>query len=206
MIVAIVDYQLGNLRSVSNAVASLGHEPRICQRPEEVRDANCLILPGVGAFGQGMANLRERCWVEALEDEVRCQGKPILGLCLGMQLFATSSSEHGTHDGLNWIPGHVERMPVDSREIRLPHIGWNDVQIVSGDGLYHDLGDAQAFYFVHSYAYRPDDANVISGLCAHGEEFAASIEKDNIFATQYHPEKSQTAGLKVLDNFLRTAA
>jgi glutamine amidotransferase len=198
----VIDYGMGNLQSVANAFRAIGCKAQISSHPEDLRMAERIVLPGVGAFGDGMRNLQTAGWVEALEEEVRYKGKPFLGLCLGMQLLGTTGTEHGLHTGLNWIPGIVERIISHDPTIRVPHIGWNDVSFTKKDGLYSGLGDSQVFYFVHSYVMRPEDNTVISGLCFHGIEFAASIEKDNIWATQYHPEKSQRAGLKVLYNFL----
>ena len=205
MAIAIVDYGMGNLKSVANAVEAVGHRAKIVARPEEGRHSSGIILPGVGAFGEGMNNLRRAGWIELLEDEVIRRGTWFLGLCLGMQLLATTSNEHGMHEGLNWISGSVERLPA-SANIRLPHIGWNEVRFVKKHGLYSGLDECETFYFVHSFAFRPQDENAVSGVSSHGEEFAASIEKDNIYATQYHPEKSQKAGLCVLNNFLKKAA
>lgn len=204
MRVVIVDYGMGNLQSVANAFRALGCLPTISQNPVDLRSADRIVLPGVGAFGDGMNGLRVKGWVEALDEEVRHKHKRFLGLCLGMQLLGTSSTEHGLHSGLDWIPGTVERIRSTDATIRVPHIGWNDVRIVLKSGLYSGMGDCQTFYFVHSYAFHPNDGAVMSGLCWHGMEFCASIERENIWATQYHPEKSQKAGLKVLRNFLET--
>lgn len=202
MSTAIIDYGMGNLRSVANALEAL-HEPaQITNRPEDLATADRIILPGVGAFGDGMRNLRAGGWIEAMDEQVRRKGKPLLGLCLGLQLLATTGTEHGIHEGLGWVPGMVEKITTDDPHIRVPHIGWNDVHITRSTGLYRGLGDSQTFYFVHSYVLRPKDPGVVSGLCRHGIEFAASIEHGNIWATQYHPEKSHKVGLRVLQNFL----
>ena len=199
--IAIIDYGMGNLRSVTNAFASLGHEATIARHPDDLSRADKIVLPGVGAFGDGMFNLRSLGWVESLEREVREKGKPFLGICLGMQLLATTGMEHGTHAGLNWITGVSERVANRDSSLRVPHIGWNDTVFLKRDGLYADSGDAQAFYFVHSYVLVPEDRSIVSGVCSYGDEFAASVEVDNVWATQYHPEKSHKAGLAVLKNF-----
>jgi glutamine amidotransferase len=206
--VSIVDYGMGNIRSVNNAFEALGAQPTIVSEPELLRDADLIVLPGVGAFGDGMANLRSQGWVGVLEREVLDRGKPFLGLCVGMQLLASTGTEHGEHRGLGWVPGRVTRLQPADASCRVPHVAWNDVAFTKSKGLYRDLGDAADFYFVHSYALQPDDPRVISGMCDHGGEFAASIEVDNIYATQFHPEKSQKAGMTVLRNFLacRSAA
>jgi len=201
--VSIIDYGMGNLQSVANACTALGVKATIINTPDLLQEADRIILPGVGAFGDGMNNLEKRGWVEALESEVRINKKPFLGLCLGMQLLATTSSEYGCHAGFNWIPGTVERIP--NTTVRVPHIGWNDVCFSKKDGLFAGLGDSQVFYFVHSYMFRPSDPSVISGTCSYGIDFAASIEMDNIYATQFHPEKSHKIGLAVLKNFLSKA-
>jgi imidazole glycerol-phosphate synthase subunit HisH len=199
---AIISYGMGNLRSVANAFESLGCSVTVTDRPEDLRNAERIVLPGVGAFGEGMRNLSVTGWVDALEEQVRQQGKLFLGLCLGMQLLATTGTENGSHQGLNWIPGVVERIHSADPSLRLPHIGWNDVSFIKTDGLYAGLGDSQVYYFVHSYVFRPESASAVSGVCMYGAEFAASIEVGNICATQYHPEKSQKAGLATLKNFL----
>lgn len=202
MKVTIVDYGMGNLRSVANAFEVLGCPAQISNDPKDLRTAERIVLPGVGAFGDGMHNLRTVGWIDALEEQVRQKGKPFLGLCLGMQLLATTGTEYGIHAGLNWIPGRVERIQSDDPTLRVPHIGWNDVRFIKKEGLYANLRDSQVFYFVHSYVLRPEDSTVVSGVCFYGIEFAASLEMGNIWATQYHPEKSQKAGLEVLRNFL----
>lgn len=205
MKLVIIDYGMGNLQSVANAFKVLGCVPAISRHPGDLRTAERIVLPGVGAFGDGIKGLRVNGWIEVLEEEVIYKHKPFLGLCLGMQLLGTIGTEYGLHAGLNWIPGRVERIRSTDTMIRVPHIGWNDVRFVRKESLYSGLGDSQPFYFVHSYVLSPEDGAVVSGLCWHGMEFCASIEKENILATQYHPEKSQRAGLKVLQNFLEIA-
>ncbi len=204
--VAVVDYGMGNLRSVLNAVTALGRTAFVATEPADLRRAVAVILPGVGAFADGMRNLRDGGWVEPLQRDVKNAGKPFLGICLGMELLATGGMEHGWHEGLDWVAGVVDRLPAASSAIKVPHIGWNDVRIVREDGLYVGLGGHQSFYFVHSYYFAPRDAAVVSAVCGHGMEFAASVESDNVVGTQYHPEKSQKAGLAVLRNFLSRRA
>lgn len=206
MKLAIIDSGMGNLRSVANAFEALECPARITADPQDLREAERIVLPGVGAFGDGMDKLRRGGWIEALEQEVRQKGKLFLGLCVGMQLLATRGTEHGDHAGLGWIPGVVDRLPTEDPAIRVPHIGWNDVRVTKTDGLYAGVGESQVFYFVHSYVFLPDDPGVVSGVCSHGIDFAASLEVENIFATQFHPEKSQKAGLAVLKNFLALKA
>jgi glutamine amidotransferase len=197
---------MGNLRSVVNAIEALGHQAVIASHPKALREATSIVLPGVGAFGDGMRLLEVNGWLEGLHCEVKAKGKPFLGLCLGMQLLGTSSTEHGEHQGLNWVPGVVQRLDSSDGAIRIPHVGWNDVRFVKDNGLYRNLGTERTFYFVHSYVLTPDDPSVVSGLSTYGGTFAASVEVDNICGTQFHPEKSQAAGLAVLRNFLETHA
>ena len=203
MKVAIVDYGMGNLRSVANAFEWLGCDANIVERPRDLEGADRIVLPGVGAFGDGIRKLRTGGWIDTLEEEVRRKGKLFLGVCLGMQLLATTSTEHGTHNGMNWIPGVVERIQCEDIHVRVPHIGWNDVYFTGVGPLYGGMESSGVFYFAHSYVFRPTDLSVVNGVCHHGIEFAASVGIGNIFATQYHPEKSQSAGLAVLKNFLR---
>jgi len=202
MKIAVVDYGMGNLRSVANAFSALGHPPVIAKDPEGIRGADRIVLPGVGAFGDAMRNLRDAGWLEALEEEVMGGGKPFLGICLGMQLLATFGTEHGRHSGLGWIPGKAIRLGEGDPGLRVPHVGWNDVRLVRVGRLYAGLTAPQSFYFVHSYVFVPDDKSVVSGTCDYGGEFAASVEWKNIHAVQFHPEKSHAAGLAVLRNFL----
>lgn len=204
---AVIDYGMGNLRSVTNAFSGLGCDAFIARQPEELRRAEMIVLPGVGAFGDGMSNLNAAGWTEALEQEVRVAGKPFLGICLGMQLLATTGTEHGTHKGLNWIPGVSRRLSTDSDPaLRLPHIGWNDVHFLKREGLFDDTKESDTFYFVHSYILVPEDISVASSFSNHGEDFITTVESGNIFAAQFHPEKSHKAGLRLLGNFLKMAA
>jgi imidazole glycerol-phosphate synthase subunit HisH len=203
--VGIIDYGMGNLRSVANAFRFVGAGVECVTDPAGLRHVDAIVLPGVGAFGDGIRNLHERGFVGPLAEEVLHKGKPFLGICLGMQLLATTGLEHGTFAGLGWIPGVVDRFPNATGEgpLRVPHIGWNDVRFVERGGLFDDLGESASFYFVHSYKVEPQDKGVVSGWCEYGVPFAASIRRGNIVATQFHPEKSHRAGLSLLRNFLR---
>ncbi len=237
-VVVIIDYGMGNVGSVKNALAFLGYEALLSSSPADLERATHLILPGVGAFADGMKNLTKSGLLPALESEVLTRQKPILGLCLGMQLFASEGEEDGLHNGLGWIKGRVRRFSVDERRYKVPHVGWNDVYPVrtpltpvGGDhsnklmgvdapisrsrstrsnGVYPKdratifLGVKRPiFYFVHSYHLIPEDKSIISAEAEYGERFVAAIEKDNIFGLQFHPEKSQQEGLRVLENFLK---
>ena len=203
--IAIIDYEMGNLRSVANAFDAIGYGASIVQNPNDLSQFSHIVLPGVGAFGDGMKNLRSSGWIDVLEREIIEKRKPFLGICLGMQLLATMGTEHGLYEGLNWISGTVKKIESNDPQIRVPHVGWNDVLFLKKSGLYKDLEDSQAFYFLHSYVLDiKDKSSVVSGLTSHGIEFISSIEKDNIYATQFHPEKSQKIGLKVLENFIKS--
>lgn len=202
MNVAIIDYGMGNLMSVVNAFHVLGCIARCTKVPQDIAAADRIVLPGVGAFSQGMKNLKAGGWVEALYEEVMNKKKPFLGICLGMQLLATKGTEHEICDGLGWVKGEVVRMNSEDTHCRIPHIGWNDVLFLNKGGLYLGLSSPQAFYFVHSYVFVPEKRDVVSGVCNYGSEFVASIETHNIFATQFHPEKSHKVGLGLLKRFL----
>jgi len=201
--VGIIDYGMGNLTSVRNAFEASGADVSVLDRPDQLAGVSHVVLPGVGAFGDGMSNLRERGWVPAMEREVIQNKKPFLGICLGLQLLAGHSTEHGDHVGLGWIPGNVVRLPDLDGSLRIPHIGWNDALPVHLNSMYREgFSQPGVFYFVHSFHFVPDDPSVIDGWCEYGTRFAASISMKNIWAVQFHPEKSQVAGLQVLRNFI----
>jgi glutamine amidotransferase len=199
MHIGIIDYGMGNLLSVRNALAAVGAEVRLVTRGEELADAHAIVLPGVGAFGSGMAGLRERGFVDALEREVRERRKPMLGICLGMQLLATRGTEGGEHRGLCWIDATVTRLDVRS-DLRVPHIGWNDVQ---GRGaLFAGIPELASFYFVHSFHVVPASPTAVAGTTEYGDHFVSAIEHENVYGVQFHPEKSHKHGLALLKNFL----
>ena len=201
--IAIVDYGMGNLRSVVNAFRAIGEEPRLISDPGTLGEADAIVLPGVGAFAEGMARL-EKCGMrDVLERAVRREGKPFLGLCLGMQLMASESIEHGSHAGLDWISGSVQRLPEtsDGAPVRVPHVGWNDLEVIRRDGLLRDVSTNPTFYYVHSYYLEAGDPEVVSAYTTHGARFAAVVEHENLFGTQFHPEKSQVDGLALLRSF-----
>ena len=200
--IAIVDYGMGNVRSVCNALDFLGEEAVITADRQALARADRLILPGVGAFGDAMRQLRERQLVDALTREVREQGKPLLGICLGMQLLARCSSEHGDHDGLGWIDADVRRLALPDDTLKVPHVGWNDVTPTTCHPLFFGLKRGEfCFYFVHSFHVVCDGPAAVAATCDYGETFTAAVCRDNIFATQFHPEKSQDNGLQLLKNF-----
>ena len=194
---------MGNVRSVRNALEALGEDAVITSDPSEIAGADRLVLPGVGGFGEAMENLRQRGLVEVLEREVLQVRKPFLGVCLGMELLAKASSEHGVHEGLGWFDAEVVRFEAPPRDgLKVPHMGWNDITPVKDHSLLHGLKPGQfVFYFVHSYYVVCRDSRDVAATCEYGPPFAAAIARDNMFATQFHPEKSQDSGLQILRNF-----
>lgn len=193
---------MGNLASVAKALARLGYEARLTSDAQTVSRAEKLILPGVGAFGAAMANLRKLDLVEPLQ-EYCASGRPFLGICLGMQLLMTRSDELGDWDGLGVIPGEVSMFFKDSTPplgIKIPHIGWNSLEIVRNTALLRGIQDNANVYFVHSYHANPP-ADAIAATCTHGQTFCAALSLDNIHAAQFHPEKSGAVGLRILRNF-----
>jgi glutamine amidotransferase len=201
-VVAVVDYGMGNLHSVRHALEMVGAEVEVTRDPDALRRADRIVLPGVGAFGECASNLRASGMVEALEEQVVRRGKPLFGICVGMQVLMREGHEMGVHPGLGWIPGIVRRFEVDETSIKVPHVGWNEILPVRDTPLLAGLPKEPTFYFVHSYHAVPDDQGITAAACDYGERFTAAILTGNIFATQFHPEKSQQHGLRVLENFL----
>ena len=203
--IAIVDYGMGNVRSVANAFKALGVQTELTCDAGRLAVARGIVLPGVGAFGDGMKNLRERGLVETLTRLVIDEGMPFLGICLGMQLVARRSFELGEHEGLGWFPADVVAIEPPGREYRIPHMGWNETKVVKPDGMFRDMGSEPVFYYLHSFYLKPDarDAEWVAATCRHGIEFVSAIERGRLFGVQFHPEKSQGSGLKLLENYLR---
>jgi imidazole glycerol-phosphate synthase subunit HisH len=195
----IVDYGMGNLRSVEKAVAAVGGRPMITGDPEAVRKASRLILPGVGAFGDAMRNLRQKGMDSAIRDAVQA-GKPLLGLCLGLQLLFTHSEEFGSHEGLDLIPGKVLRF--QEPDLRVPHVGWNQIEGIRQNPLLQGIPDGSYFYFVHSYYVEPDRTEDILSWTHYGRRFCSIACRGHVWGAQFHPEKSQDIGKKLLRNFL----
>ena len=200
--IGIIDYGLGNLTSVAGAVEKVGFEPVITSDPSDLARMDKLILPGVGAFGDGMANLKSRGLVEPLGELVVTNKKPILGICLGFQLIAQSSDEFGSHEGLGWIDAEVTRLAPGDDTLRIPHVGWNEVHQVGTSVLFDDVPDDGLFYYVHSHRMETANSDLVVGECDYGARFISVIQAGNIYATQFHPEKSQLHGLTLLKNFL----
>lgn len=198
--VAIVDYGMGNLRSVANALRAVGAEALIVSRPDDLQDQTRVIVPGVGAFAQAIAFLRQSGFVEAL-DELRKRGVPLLGICLGMQLFCRTSDEDGAHTGLGWIDAAVRRFPQHT-EFKVPHIGWDDLTPTRDHPLVKGIGAGTDFYFVHSYYVDCADPSDILLAGDYGIPYCAAFARGNVAGAQFHPEKSQQAGLKLLANFV----
>jgi glutamine amidotransferase len=197
--ITIVDYQMGNLRSVQKAIERVGGEANISSDPSEIARAEKLILPGVGAFGDAMAEIRRRDLANPIRDFID-SGRPFLGICLGLQLLFEQSLEHGQHEGLGVLAGDVVRFDLPPT-FKVPHMGWNTVIKRRDAPLLADTVDGTHFYFVHSYYVRPADPAVVALECDYGGRFCAMVWRENLFATQFHPEKSQEDGLKLLRAF-----
>lgn len=195
--IAIIDYGMGNLRSVEKGFLKVGVDAKVVTDPRSVNDAEAVVLPGVGAFRDCMRNLDRMKLIEPILKSVR-NGKPYLGICLGLQMLFTESEEFGVYKGLDILKGKVVRFQVD---LKVPHMGWNTVRLLGKPPIFDDIKDESYFYFVHSYYVAPDDEGIIAGTTDYGMTFTSMVWKDNIIATQFHPEKSQETGLKILKNF-----
>ena len=201
--IAVVDYGAGNLRSVAKALERSQLAVDIVGDPAAVRHADAVVLPGVGAFADAIANLREKGLDESVLESI-ASGRPYLGLCLGLQVLFDESDEHGKTPGLGLLRGRVERFgerDAAGRRLRVPHIGWNAVRFRGSHPMVERLSGEDCYYFVHSYKAVPTDDDVAVGLTDYAGDFAAAVARDNIFAVQFHPEKSQSAGRKLLDAF-----
>lgn len=205
--VTVIDYGVGNLASVIKALQYVGLRPQLTSDPEDAARADRLILPGVGAFASAMANLNAGGFVSVLK-EYCASGRPFLGICLGMQLLLSGSEEMGNTQGLDIIPGRVVRFYRDNPQsvpagLKIPHMGWNSLEITSSPGVLDGIPQGASVYFVHSYYAVPEDPGMVAAYSTHGERFAASLSAGNIFATQFHPEKSGSVGLEILKSFGR---
>lgn len=202
--IAIIDYQMGNLRSVQKGFERVGHSATITSDSDKIASAYKVVLPGVGAFVDAIAELQRRELIDPIHNAISA-GKPFLGICLGLQLLFDISYEDGEHQGLGIIPGEVRRFDIPS-EYKVPHMGWNQVRLkTTPDGerspIFDGIEDDSHFYFVHSYYVTPNDDSVVSGESSYGHPFCAMIRRENLYATQFHPEKSQKNGLQLLKNF-----
>lgn len=197
--IAMVDYGMGNRRSVAKAFAHVGTEIVQTSDPDALRDADGLVVPGVGAFPEAMRRLRALGLDEVVREHAEA-GKPVIGLCLGMQLLFERSVEHEGADGLGLLPGQVVRL--DPQGLKLPHIGWNAVRWERESALVAGLPDPAAFYHVHSFVPEPDDESIVLGRGEYGSPFVSFVQRDNVFGAQCHPEKSSTHGLALLRNFV----
>jgi glutamine amidotransferase len=197
--IALVDYGISNLRSVQKAFEHLDTEVTLVDTPDRLAQAERLILPGVGAFPAGMKGLHERGLVEPIKQAVRA-GKPVIGICLGMQLLFEASDEMGETQGLGLLPGRVTRIVGSS--LKVPHMGWNQLDVVREHPLVRDLAAGSYAYFVHSYAVYPEDHNIVLATTDYGGPFASIVGRGNVCGLQFHPEKSQAIGLQLLRNFL----
>jgi glutamine amidotransferase len=197
--IAIIDYQMGNLRSVQKGFEKVGHEAVVTDDPAVLERAEKIVLPGVGAFQDAIAQLRRRDLVEPIRAGIEA-GKPFLGICLGLQLLFDVSYEDGEHEGLGIVPGEVVRFDVPS-EFKVPHMGWNQARIARRPPILEGIDEGTHFYFVHSYYVVPRDESVVAVEVDYHRPFCAMIWRDNLFATQFHPEKSQADGLRILKNF-----
>ncbi len=197
--ITIVDYQMGNLRSVQKGIEKIGGEAAITSDPFKIANAQKLVLPGVGAFGDAMAEIRKRDLAQPIIDFID-SGRPFLGICLGLQLLFEQGFEHGQHEGLAVLKGDVVRFELPG-SMKVPHMGWNTVRKRADAPILADIQDGTHFYFVHSYYVRPSDPSLIALECEYGIPFCAMVWRDNLYATQFHPEKSQADGLKLLRAF-----
>jgi glutamine amidotransferase len=197
--IGIVDYGAGNLASVRNAFEHLGHDAVVCSSPQELESCGRIILPGVGSFRSAMNRLNSLGWTPALRQQAKA-GKPLLGICLGMQLLFGIGEEHGPSEGLALLPGKVVRLTPEP-PCRIPHVGWNSLKSIRPHPLLVGIKPQVDFYFVHSFHCVPDDNATVLATCDYGGEFVAVVGRDNVAGMQFHPEKSQPSGMRILENF-----
>lgn len=206
--IAIVDYGMGNIRSVEKGFIKVGADARVTSDPKVIADSNGIVLPGVGAFKDCMKNLDDLKLLDSVVRGIK-EGKPYLGICLGLQILFTESEEFGICKGLDVFKGKVVKFKFEesgvlgqgSEKLKVPHMGWNTVKLFKKPPIFNGIEDKSYFYFVHSYYVVPEDKDIIAGTTDYGIEFTSMVWKDNIFATQFHPEKSQELGLKILKDF-----
>ena len=197
--IGIIDYDAGNIRSVEKALSYLGEKTVVSRNPETLKNADKVILPGVGSFGQAMENLHRYELVPVIQDMIK-EGKPFLGICLGLQLLFESSEESPGVEGLGILKGKILKIP-SSPGLKIPHMGWNSLQLQNNGRLFRNIPQDKYVYFVHSYYLQAQEPEIVKAVTGYGTEIHASVEKDNVFACQFHPEKSGKYGLEILKNF-----
>jgi glutamine amidotransferase len=202
MRIGIINYGMGNLGSIQNALESLGADSFIMGSPDMLETADRIILPGVGAFRAAVEHLEEDQWIPAIKQAVLEQKRPLLGICLGMQLLLSSGDEGGHCKGLGFIEGEVKRLQLKDASLRVPHMGWNEVDYTCGSPIFQNIPDQSDFYFVHSYAAIPVSDDDVVARTKYGGDFVVAIRRKNVFGVQFHPEKSSIPGRKLLQNFL----
>lgn len=198
--IAVIDYDAGNIKSVEKALLLLGQEVKITDNAQEILSADKVVLPGVGAFGDAMSNLDRRGLVPVIQ-EVAEKGTPFLGICLGLQLLFERSDEALGVAGLGILPGEILRIP-EAEDLKIPHMGWNSLHLEHGGRLFKDVPEQSYVYFVHSYYLKAKEEEIVKASTEYGVHIHASVEKGNVFACQFHPEKSSEAGLQILKNFV----
>ncbi len=199
----IIDYGMGNLLSVKRSFEKCGAKVFISENPADIKYADYLVLPGVGAFKDGMANLRSKEWIPAIREAVIEYEIPLLGICLGMQLLADKGYEIEETNGIGLIPGEVKRFEALSNNEKIPHVGWNEINVINDETLFNSIKDKTDFYFVHSYHFIPKNKDDVLSTTPYCGRFVSAIGRKNIFGVQFHPEKSQTPGFKLICNFLK---
>ena len=202
MKVAIVNYGMGNLGSVRRAFEDLGADAFVADQPAALSEAHRVVLPGVGAFGEGMERLHSGGWVEGLQRVAAEGSRPILGICLGMQMLASEGEEGGANRGLGLVDGRIRRLDALGCTLRIPHVGWNEITFEADDPLFAHVPQRADFYFVHSFAFEPASETEVTGRADYGIPLVASVRRGIVFGTQFHPEKSSKAGRQLLRNFL----
>jgi glutamine amidotransferase len=196
--IAIIDYGMGNLRSVEKGFLKVGADVKVTSSPDDVEKADGVVLPGVGAFKGCMSELQNLDLIDSVVASIK-KGKPYLGICLGLHVLFTESEEFGRCRGMDIFRGQVVRF--ENSDLKIPQMGWNQLNIKKDNPIFKDIPEKSYFYFVHSYYVAPDDPSIVATTTDYGIEFTSSVWKDNIFAVQFHPEKSQTLGLRLLKNF-----
>ena len=197
--ITVVDYGMGNLRSVAKALEKVGFDVKVSSNPQDIKDAKGIVVPGVGAFGDAIHNLERFGLLDEVVKAVE-EGKPYLGICLGLQILFEYGYEFGEHEGLGLLKGKVIRFE-NKEGYKVPHMGWNQVWVKQKEGLFSDIKEGEYFYFVHSFYAVPSEEKDIASITDYSVDFCSAVQKDNIWAVQFHPEKSQKAGLKLLENF-----